>query len=285
MQTKWIIPALLAITVASLSTVAQAGTAAESFAEGEKSLAKGEFDRALQSFAAATRAEKGNQEYAQHHAIVRRVVDLRGRLETEKNPQRWEYMARALRAFYVNERIYSEMLKLDQVIHKRLNSAESAAMLAETQLAMDQNLDAARTLSALESDKTTETTRLLLGIAQTRNGKTEEAKRIAEQVHLPKDADSSLMYTAARLHAAVGDSGKATMLLKACFENTLPSLLDGFKSHAKTCPEFAGIATTPEFLAVLKTESKLPESKCSGGSSCAGCPMRGQCPKSLGNSK
>ena len=285
MQTKWIVPALLAIMVPSLSTVAQAGTAAESFTQGEKSLAKGEFDEALQSFAAATRAEKGNQEYAQHYAIVRRVVDLRGRLDAEKNQQQWEYMARALRAFYVNERIYPELLKLDQVIHKRLNSAESAAMLAETQLAMDQNLDAARTLSTLASDKTTQTTQLLLGIAQTRNGKTDEAKRTAEQIRLPHDADSSLLYTAARLNAALGDSAKATTLLKACFENTLPSLLDGFKSHAKACPEFAAIAATPEFVAVMKTESKVPESKCSGGSSCAGCPMRGQCPKSLGNSK
>lgn len=280
MRMKQLALTLVTSTVLIFSAVARAETTAESFNQGEKLLAKGEFDAALRSFATAARADKGNQEYVQRYAIVKRIVELRGRLDVEKKLQQWEYMARALRAFYVNERIYPELLKLDQAIHKRLNSAESAAMLAETQLAMDQNTDAAQTLSALESDKATEMTQLLLGIAQARNGKTDEAKRIAEQVRLPKDAGSSVTYTAARLHAAVGDSAKAMTLLKACFEGTLPSQSDGFKSHAKTCAEFAAITSTPEFAAVMKTESKVPESKCSGGSSCAGCPMRGKCPKS-----
>ena len=48
--------------------------------------------------------------------MMRRIVDLRGRLDVEKRQQQWEYMARALRAFYVNERIYPELLKLDQAI-------------------------------------------------------------------------------------------------------------------------------------------------------------------------
>ena len=280
MRMKQIALALLATTVLTISTVACAETAAESFAQGEKLLAKGEFDTALQSFAAAARADKGNQEYTQHHAMVRRIVDLRGRLDAETKRQQWEYMARALRSFYVNERIYPELLKLDQAIHAKLKSAESASFLAETQLAMDQNAEAAQTLSALESDKATEMTQLLLGIALARSGKTDQAKHIAENVTLPKDAGPSVKYTAARLYAATGDSAKAMELLKACFEATLPSQLDGFKSHAKTCAEFAAIASTPEFVAVMKTESKVPESKCSGGSSCAGCPMRGKCPKS-----
>ena len=125
-------------------------------------------------------------------------------------------------------------------------------------------------------------TQLLLGIALVRSGKTDEAKRIAEKVQLPKDAGPNITYTAARLHAAVRDSAKAMSLLKTCFEATLPSQLDGFKSHAKTCPEFASIVSIPEFADVMKTESKVPESKCSGGKSCAGCPMSGKCPKSQG---
>ena len=117
MQMKQTAIALLTATILAISAVARAETAAESFAKGEKLLAKGEFDAALQSFAAAARADKGNQEYVQHYAMVRRIVDLRGRLDAEKKPQQWEYMARALRAFYVNERIYPELLKLDQAIH------------------------------------------------------------------------------------------------------------------------------------------------------------------------
>jgi len=273
---------LLAVTALVISTVAHAETAVESFAEGEKLLAKGEFDAALQSFLTAARTDKGNQEYTQRYAIVRRIVDLRHRLDVEKKQQQWEYIARAIRAFYVNERIYTELLKLDQAIHQRLNTAESAAMLAETQLAMDQNASVVQTLSALESGKATATTQLLLGIAMVRTGKSDEARQLAEKISLPKDAGPSVIYMAARFRAVIEDSAKAMELLKACFEATLPSQLDGFKSHAKTCPEFAAIVSTPEFADVMKTASKVPESKCSGGSSCAGCPMRGKCPKSQG---
>lgn len=282
MRIKQLAMVPLTSMVLIFSAVAHAETAAESFSQGEKLLAKGEFDAALQSFATAARADRGNQEYAQHYAIVKRVVDLRGRLDGEKKQKQWEYMAKALRAFYANERIYPELLELDRAIHKRLNSAESAAMLAETQLAMDQNAAAVQTLSDLEPSKRTAMAQLLLGIALVRSGKADQAKQIAEKFSLPNDAGPAVTYTAARLYAAVGDSAKAMTLLKACFEGTLPSQLDGFKSHAKTCPEFAGFAATPEFADVMKTESKVPESKCSGGSSCAGCPMRGNCPKSQG---
>jgi hypothetical protein len=282
MQTKRTAIGLVTAAILTISAIAHAETAAESFAKGEKALVKGEFGTALQSYAAAARADRNNQEYMQHYAIVRRVVDLRSRLDAETKSEQWENMTRALRAFYVNERIYPELLKLDQTIHAKLRSAESAAFLAETQLAMDQNAAAVQTLSVLEPSKTTAMAQLLLGIALVRSGKTDEAKQIAEKISLPNDAGPNVTYTAARLHAATGDSAKSMELLKACFEGTLPSQLDGFKSHAKTCPEFAAIASTPEFAGVMKTESKVPESKCSGGSSCAGCPMRGKCPKSQG---
>ena len=282
MQMKRTVIGLLMAAILAIAAIAHAETATESFANGEKSLAKGEFGTALRSFAAAARADQSNQEYVQHYAMVRRIVDLRSRLDAEKKLQQWEYMARALRSFYVNERIYPELLKLDQAIHAKLKSAESAAFLAETQLAMDQNAAAVQTLSALEPSKTTAMAQSLLGIALVRSGKTDEAKQIAEKISLPNDAGPSVTYTVARLYAATGDSAKATGLLKACFEATLPSQLDAFKSHAKTCPEFAAIASTPEFAGAMKTESKVPESKCSGGSSCAGCPTSGKCPKSQG---
>jgi thioredoxin-like negative regulator of GroEL len=191
-------------------------------------------------------------------------------------------MARGLRAFYASEGIHPELLKLDQELHLRLASAESAAMLAETQLAMSQDADAIATLTGLESSKATDKTQALLGIALARGGQTDRAKQIAEGLRLPDDATPSLKYAAARLYASIGDTTKATAMLKACFESTLPSQLDGFKSHAKACPEFAAMASSAAFAGVLETQSKMPESKCSGGSSCAGCPMKGKCPMSQG---
>jgi hypothetical protein len=282
MQTKRTAIILVTAAILAISAIAHAETAAESFANGEKLLAKGEFEAALQSYAVAARTDRNKQEYMQHYAMVRRIVDLRSRLDAEPKLQEWEYMARALRSFYVSERIYPELLKLDQAIHAKLSSAESAAFLAETQLAMNQNAAAVQALSALEPGKTTAMSQLLLGIALVRNGQADQAKQIAEKFSLPSGASPGVTYAAARLHAAVGNSARAMELLRACFEGTLPSQLDGFKFHAKTCPEFAAVVSTPEFAGVMKTESKVPESKCSGGSSCAGCPMRGNCPKSQG---
>jgi hypothetical protein len=277
------------LTVASLvvamllltAALVRAETAKESFAKGEMLLSKGEFAAALQSYAAAARADRSNQEYMQHYSMVRRVVDLRGRLDVEKDPQHWEYMAKGLRAFYASELIYPELLKLDQDIHSRLKSVDSATMLAETQLALDQNAAAAKTLS-LDPSKETVMTQALKGIAMARIGQTDSAKQIAEKLRLPADASPDVTYAAARLHATTGDSPKAIALLKACFQAVTPSLLDGYKNHAKLCPEFAAFAASPEFAGVLETKSQLPESKCSGGTSCAGCPMRGKCPMSQG---
>lgn len=276
---------VLMTAVVAASAVARGETAPEVFTQGESLLAKGQFPAALQAFATAARADRDNPEYMQHYAMTRQIVDLRSRLETEKNPQRWENMARAVRAFCLSERIYPELLKMDEDIHARLGTADTAAMLAETQLAMARNSDAVKILSALEGNKTTAMTQALLGIALVRSGKKDEAKQIAGKLELPADAGPSINYAAAQLYAAVGDSATAAKLLKTCFEATLPSMLDGFKIHAKDCPEFAPIAESPEFVAALEAKSKMPESKCSGGSSCAGCPMSGKCPKSQGKSQ
>jgi hypothetical protein len=86
----------------------------------------------------------------------------------------------------------------------------------------------------------------------------------------------------ARANVSVGNDNQALDLLTRCFEATPPSRLEVLKSHARKTPEFVSLASTPQFAEVLKTESKIAESKCSGGSSCAGCPMRGQCASSQG---
>jgi hypothetical protein len=216
----------------------------------------------------------------QHYAMVRRVIDLRSRLEAEKAPQRWEYLARALHAFYASERIYPETLAIVQKLHARLNTTESATMLAEIQLSMEQNAEAVKTLSSLPAGQSDAATQALLGIALARTGKKQEAKQIAATFALPEGAGPGMTYAAARLHGAAGDSAKTLQFLKTCFESVPASRQEGFQTHAKTCPEFAAFASTAEFASVLATPSKVPESKCSGGSSCAVCPMSGKCPKS-----
>lgn len=252
---------------------------AEVFARGKELLAKGDFQGALTAYAAAARADQGNRDYLRQYMLVRQVIEIRNRLEMEKDPRRWEYLARALHSYYVSQGLYDETVALDRRIHARLQSASSAVMLAETQLAMNQNAEAAETLSALESGKATPSTRALLGIALARDGKLGAARRIADTIALPQKAGPGMTYRVARLQAATGNSATALDLLARCFESVAPSRLDDFKLHSKKCPEFADLAASSDFARVLQTKSKVPESKCSGGSRCAGCPMRGKCGK------
>ena len=249
------------------------------FAGGKALLAKGDFQGALQAFAAAARANRENREYIQEYSMVRRIITLRERLDMEKDPERWEYIARALHAFYIDQGIYSESLALNKKIHARLNTASSAWMLAETQLAMGMNAEAAEVLAGLDQSKATAATRALHGIALAKEKNMEGARKLASTVVLAEGAGPHTVYIVARLQAAIGNQDRALNLLRQCFERVPPSRLDVYKIHAKQSPEFAALLSSPVFAKVLDTKSKIPESKCSGGSKCAGCPMRKKCSK------
>ena len=273
---------LLSAALLVLGTLAQAESAPDAFASGKALLAGADFRGALEAFGKAARADRSNQEYLQHYAMVRQVLTLRAHLDTEKDDLRWEYIARGLHTFYLSQGLYDEALTLDKSMHARLNTALSAALLAETQLALNRNAEAVEVLAALDPPKQTAATRALHGLALARDGKRDEARRIAGTIEVSPGVGPGVIYTVARLSAAVGNADQALVLLRQCFESVAPSRLDVFKGHARKSPEFAGLAATPAFAQVLQTKSKVPESQCSGGTSCAGCPMRGKCPHSQG---
>lgn len=261
---------------------ARANPAAEAFAAGEALLAKADFQGALRAFAQAARTDRTKQEYLQHYAMVQQVVALRRDLESERDPQRWEYAGRGLHAFYTANGLYDEALSLDERMHVRLNTATTATLLAETQLAMKRNAEAAETLAGLDSTRQSPTTRALLGLALARQGKIDESRQVAASIRPAADAGPGELYSAARLSAAIGDRDEAVALLTRCFQSVPPSRQEALKDHARQTPDFASLASTEAFARALATESQVPESKCSGGSRCAGCPMRGNCPSSQG---
>jgi thioredoxin-like negative regulator of GroEL len=257
--------------------VGAAEKGAELFRAGEARLATGDLTGAMQQFAGAVRADANNAQYVQQYAVVRQVLMIRASLPTEKNAAQWDYKARALHAFYVSHGLYSDALEIGEQLHAKVNTGASALLLAETRLAMNQPEAAAEVLGALPADKHTVTTKSLHGLAIARHGDTQQAERIAREIQLGSDDGPGAVYALARLQAAIGDVDQACRLLVRCFEGTAPSRLAGFKQHAQRSPEFASLATNPAFVAALQTESKIPESSCSGGSSCASCPMRGNC--------
>ena len=264
------------------SATAHAETAKQAFVRGNALLAKGSFQEALQAYSTAVRAERTNQQYGQQFMLVRRVIALRGNLDREKDPPRWLRTAQSLRSFYIGQGIYSEALSVDEKTHARLNTASSAGQLAETQLAMGRDAEASRVLSALAPKEATTVTQALLAIALARQGQVGEARKIGYAIARSGSSDPGTLYVLARMQAIVGNHGAALGLLTRCFEAVPPSRLDNLKMHAKHSPEFAALASSDGFATALQIESKVAESTCSGGSSCAGCPMRGKCAKSQG---
>jgi tetratricopeptide (TPR) repeat protein len=279
--TAWTV--VLTVAVAALPTSIQAETARQDFAQGEALLAKANFPAALQAFAKAARKDQDNQDYVQRYAVVRQVIALRQHLDGERDSARWEYFARGLHSFYVAEGLLDEALALDKKMHAKLKTASAAKTLAETQLALNLNEEAAKTLAGLAKAQQTPATQALHGLALARQGEMDQARQIAASVDLADDAGPGMTYSVARLNAAVGNHEQALALLTRCFESLAPSRLAGFKDHAKKTPEFTSLVSTAAFDKVMLTESKIHESKCSGGTSCANCPMRGQCSGSQGN--
>lgn len=258
--------------------------AIKAFAEGKAFLAEADFAAALNSFQTAARNDGKNQEYAQQYAMLRQVLQMRRNCLKEKSTERWLKMAAALRTFYYEHGLYSEALPLDQERHQRHRSAQSATMLAETQLAMDMESQTVEMLGCLTKKETSPRTRVLHGLALARLGQTDMAKQAAEQPQqVTDDVGPRYFYDLARLRAAVEDANGATSALTHTFELTPRSQLEALKAEVKKCKDFSPLVNTPGFAQALNTPSKIDESACSQGSACGDCPQRAACGQEAGN--
>ena len=253
--------------------------AAKVYAEGEALLAKGDFSGAAEAFKTAARTDADTQDYRQQYAMLRRIVRMRQQIETESDLASWLGMAKALRTYYHAHKIYSEALPLDRKVHERRPDANSAAMLAETQLALGMYSETVETLGGLSTQDATPYTRVLLGLALARQGRMDEAKAMARQAGVKKDSGPRVFYQLACLRALIGDSKGALAALVQSFELTPPSQLDRAKADAGASKDFAALADTTGFAEALATHSPIKESSCSGGSSCGNCPKRASCGK------
>ncbi|MBC8873836.1 MAG: hypothetical protein H8E44_30720 [Planctomycetes bacterium] len=280
-MTRTVLLTAIMLAPFALSAAASAATPEEAFERGRTCLSEGDLRGALKEYADAARAAPDNDSYLKEFMLVRNAVLLKHNLAKTEDQKQWLPMAKGLRAFYAGNGLLQQALELDKQIHAKTNTSFTAMQLAETQLALDLNVDAEKVLSAL-TDKSTTASRALLAIALVRQGKSAEARTIAEATVASDKAGPITLYDLARMQAALGNADESITLLTDSFEATLPSRLDLFKRHAAKCPEFTSIVKSPSFQKALATESKVTESECSSGSSCASCPMRGGCANSGG---
>jgi tetratricopeptide (TPR) repeat protein len=274
----------MVVTLAVGVPVVCAGPAEEAaavFAKGTALLTKADFEGALKAYAAAARTDSANTDYRTQYSILRRVITMRDGLAKEQNPEKWQASALALRSFYYSNKLYTEALQVDTQLHSRLKSADSASMLAETQLELGKNADAEKLLSGLDEKASTPQTQILKGIALARQDKMDVAKAVASKVAVPADAGSGILFDLACLKSLTGDTKGAAALLTRCFEQSPPSRIEKIKAYAKDYKDLSATVASADFAAALKAESKVKESKCSGGGDCGSCASKGKCSTDL----
>ncbi|MDZ7617833.1 MAG: hypothetical protein U1E05_12570, partial [Patescibacteria group bacterium] len=227
------------------------------FARGQTQLAAGQFSAALESFAAAATANPNSEEYAARFEKVRKVVALRGQLETEQDASRWTAIARALHMFYHQEKVFAAAAEVDRQLHKRLQNGLSATLLAQTLMAMDQPAEAAAALQALPEEHHNLGTHTTLVLALARAGDAEQAAKVAGRLETPKQLCAGKAFMVARMKAAVGDEPAAADLLKQAFAATPANRLPAFKAAATRCAELAAMFEKEPYRDVLNTESRV----------------------------
>jgi predicted negative regulator of RcsB-dependent stress response len=269
--------AVLVLALAGLVHGEAQGDPAELFAQGEAKLAQGDFEAAVEQFAAAAQAAPDNEQYKAEYTLLRRVMMVRPMLEKQNDPAQWERLARALRAYYYDHGVFTEALKLDRTRYEREVTAESAAMLAETQLELKRNVAALETLDAVETDAVSPRVLRMKGIALAREKSLDEARAQLKECAKVEEKDAQGHLELARLYALLGDEKASTAELAFAMQWTPPSQLAALRETVKKHPDFSGLVAAESFTVALATESKVKESSCSGGTSCGSCPSRSTC--------
>jgi hypothetical protein len=268
---------MFALWLAVPTITLAAGESEKAYQQAQRQVAAGDLAAARRSMITAVKAERSNQQYLQQYLLISQALKLEAAVQTQRDPERWESAAQALSLFYTSQGHPARALPVDQAIFDRLQTAESAVQLAETLLSLDEAAGAAGVLRTLPAERTTTASSAMLCVALARAGEMDEAKRVGTALRAGSADDPFTLYLAARAQAVTGEADRSMATLTRCFESVPPSRLDALKSHSRTCPDFAGVASSAVFARVQQTESKVPESKCSGGSSCSTCPMRGNC--------
>lgn len=277
MRFNLILLTCLAAGALALPLPVAADDGAADYARAREQLARAEFAPARASLEQAVRASDDNKEYRQQLAMLRQVMELRERIGTETDAARWEKMYGALRAYYYDFDLFGEAAALDRVLHARAGSPASGEALAETLLQLGANAEARAVLTGLAGEELTAKGRRLKALCYARTGGATEAEHLLSALPPATEANPELLYLEARVRALIGASEAARGALQAAFRATAPSALERLKARARACPDFAALAGDAAFTAVFSTASTVPESSCSRGASCGGCPRATSC--------
>ena len=261
----------------TLDALAASNSAEQAYRQANQLVAQGDLVAAHESLKAAVRMDRANQKYLQQYMLVYTAVKLQKSFETERDLQRWQQHAQSLSLFYASQGLHAQALPIDKAIYQKLGTTDAAVQLAETHLEVGNSQEAVEVLNHLNAQQATVASCALLGVALARQGDVPQAEEVVGSLATLTSTDPFTLYLIARAQAAVGHDGQSLATLTRCYEAVPPSRLSDLKAHTQSCQDFAGLVKQASFTSVLQTQSKVAESKCSGGSSCSSCPMRGNC--------
>lgn len=242
--------------------------------KGEKALDEGDVEGALDAYRAALLESPEHPTYSRRASVLKRIVRLRRYVATEQPPEKWAVAAATLHAFYLDEGLADQALKLDRLAHTRRKNAGTAIRLAEALLELNRNAEAGALLE--ERSQPTFHEHVLLGLALSRLGKSSAAKRIRTGLAIKEDSSPAQIRDLARLDARLGAHSEALALLRTSLEKTPKEGLAAARGRIERCDDFTALRKLPAYGETMKTRSKVGES-CSGGTSCGTCPSRGDC--------
>jgi tetratricopeptide (TPR) repeat protein len=252
-------------------------TAVQLHEQGLTMLRKADFSGALQSFAAAMKADPQTIEHRQMAMLVNRALSVRAMFEETVDQQRWVQIAGALRTFYYDYQIYDEAMKLDRTVYETLGTPAAAVALAETMLVTEHDRDALGVLTKQDPEQLGVHGASLLAVALARTEKVDAARRCLASIEVTNETDPRTLYYLAAANARLDQPAPAEAWLTKAFEMTPPSRLEWMRELTDQCKDFAAIRQSAEFRKVMLTKSKIAESGCSGGSSCGSCASASSC--------
>lgn len=271
MRLRTLVAAITVIACCSTtSLVAGERAGAASFAHGQDLLSQGQFQAAFDAFTKAAKAEPDNEEYIREAALLRRVMTIQEKLVGSDDRTLWERMGRGLYNYYQQRGAHKSALDLAQSMHGKLETPESAWLLADANLELGNDARAAGVIESVPREQRDAHCYALHGIALARQNQLDEARTSAAKVNMPKEPDVELCYELARLHALLGNGQQAIKLLTVTFEQTPEGWQPDVRKQATRCADFGDLKDTPAFAKALNAKSKVK-----GG--CGGCSKKGGC--------
>lgn len=270
MKTLYGLLTLALLTCAATVTRAEL-TVDNPVAEGAALLALGQINEAVEAFDGAAKANPGDKKVLIARAQAKKLQKYLEQVEADSELiDRQKAMAK-LHKFYNGHGLYEKSLGMEQGLYAEAVNDDTAALLADTLLAMQKNDEALATLQADGVNGESWDAQALLGLALARNGRMEQAQPLVEEAKKLERLSSGQAKNLASLLALTGYEDEANELLVVLFGATTQDKLPGLKESIRTSPDFQSMAGTEGFKTAMETEAKL---KGCGGD-CGSCPSEG----------